>query len=1183
MAKKIFSKRTLALLMTLVMCFSMLQVTAYAAPNRYNDNWSYAYYLGQEYLGNAAGAPVKPDPVGYGFQGVITSLTFQDDAGKTWTFNWSAVDNGEWRITGSGVSKEQASAFPKITQNKLYIGYCGSAAYAFTLSDDSKAAGWTYVNDSSRHANWFYYIRFIREYTVNVFYQNETGATVYKGVRYDAQAPLVRSFHFLYPNGDIIDDSEHEDGEYTDPVTLLPEEYLSAEMQAQGYEIKYATDAKGRDVLSTGVTISLLGDNVLNVYCTLIPPKTETYTVVHQYYADGTLEGTHNGGSLEVPADSDFGKLVAGIQKRTTNDGKTYAYTNYSVDPAAKVITLRYDRSKPVYSYSLTYNANFGKNETKLDSESVSGTYEAAVNMTVDANSFTREHYTFLGWNTASDGSGKAYAAGQPLALTKENNTEVLYAQWAEHPKYDYSLTYNANFGKNETKADAENVSGTYETAVSMGVDANGFVRANHTFAGWNTASDGSGKAYAAGETLGLTKDHNTEVLYAQWIEHPKYAYSLTYNANFGENETKLDSENVSDTYKTALNIQVDANSFTREHYTFLGWNTASDGSGKAYTPGQAVKLTAQDNTEILYAQWAEHPKYDYSLTYNANFGANETKADAENVSGTYETAVNMGVDANGFVRANYTFLGWNTASDGSGKAYAPGQPLKLTAQDNTEILYAQWAEYPKYDYSLTYNANFGENETKADAENVSGTYATSLNMVVDANGFVREHYDFVGWNTASDGSGIDYEAGQLLALTKDSNTEVLYAQWAEHPKYDYTVIYNANYTVVPMTLADSENVTGTYAEDLTIGVDACTFQRRHHTFIGWAADPHGEVVYQPGDEIVFHKGGSQELFARWIEHNKYSYSVIYNGNGGALEGGQLAYGDAENVAETYETSHAVLVDANSFLREHYTFTGWNTESDGSGISYNSENEIHLDTRNSMVTLYAQWTINRYAYTVEYEVRVDDGEYVPFQGELPENAPTGGEAEYGTEPQLENIPETLTDEERTYAFTLIENVVVDEDENVITVYYTHITPPAPPVEPPVDPVEPPVDPVNPPVDPVNPPVDPVNPPVDPVNPPVDPVEPPVDPVNPPVDPVNPPVNPETPEVPETPVVEIPDEDVPLAPTGGDGLVEIPDEDVPLADVPQTSDPMLFYIGMAAASGLGLLALNRKKEENEEQA
>ena len=1089
MAKKIFSKRTLALLMTLVMCFSMLQVTAYAAPNRYNDNWSYAYYLGQEYLGNAAGAPVKPDPVGYGFQGVITSLTFQDDAGKTWTFNWSAVDNGEWRITGSGVSKEQASAFPKITQNKLYIGYCGSAAYAFTLTDDSKAAGWTYVNDSSRHANWFYYIRFIREYTVNVFYQNETGATVYKGVRYDAQAPLVRSFHFLYPNGDIIDDSEHEDGEYTDPVTLLPEEYLSAEMQAQGYEIKYATDARGRDVLSTGVTISLLGDNVLNVYCTLIPPKTETYTVVHQYYADGTLEGTHNGGSLEVPADSDFGKLVAGIQKRTTNDGKTYAYTNYSVDPAAKVITLRYDRSKPVYSYSLTYNANFGANETKLDSESVSGTYEAAVNMTVDANSFTREHYSFLGWNTASDGSGKAYAAGQPLGLTKDNNTEILYAQWAEHPKYDYSLTYNANFGKNETKADAENVSGTYETAVSMGVDANGFVRANHTFAGWNTASDGSGKAYAAGETLKLTKENNTEVLYAQWIEHPKYAYSLTYNANFGANETKLDSENVSDTYKTALNIQVDANGFTREHYTFLGWNTASDGSGKAY---------------------------------------------------------------------------------------APGQPLKLTAQDNTEILYAQWAEYPKYDYSLTYNANFGENETKADAENVSGTYATSLNMVVDANGFVREHFDFVGWNTAADGSGIAYEAGQLLALTKDSSTEILYAQWAEHPKYDYTVIYNANYTVVPMTLADSENVTGTYAEDLTIGVDACTFQRRHHTFIGWAADPHGEVVYQPGDEIVFHKGGSQELFARWIEHNKYSYSVIYNGNGGALEGGQLAYGDAENVAETYETSHAVLVDANSFLREHYTFTGWNTESDGSGISYNSENEIHLNTRNNMVTLYAQWTINRYAYTVEYEVRVDDGEYVPFQGELPENAPTGGEAEYGTEPQLENIPETLTDEERTYAFTLIENVVVDEDENVITVYYTHITPPAPPVEPPVDPVEPPVDPVEPPVDPVNPPVDPVNPPVDPVNPPVDPVEPPVDPVNPPV-------NPEAPEVPETPVVEIPDEDVPLAPTGGDGLVEIPDEEVPLADVPQTSDPMLFYIGMAAASGLGLLALNRKKEENEEQA
>ena len=215
MAKKIFSKRILAILLALVMCFSSLQTVASAAgANGVSDirgDWSYAYYLGQEYLGNASGAAVKPDPVGYGFQGVITSITFTDDAGTSWTFNWSSEANGEWRITGRNVSKGSASAWPKITDGKVYVGYCGTKAYTFTLGNEGSSESWTYADTQRRHANWFRYIRFIREYTVNVFYQNETGSIVYNGETFAAADPVIGSFHFLYPNGNIIDDSEFED------------------------------------------------------------------------------------------------------------------------------------------------------------------------------------------------------------------------------------------------------------------------------------------------------------------------------------------------------------------------------------------------------------------------------------------------------------------------------------------------------------------------------------------------------------------------------------------------------------------------------------------------------------------------------------------------------------------------------------------------------------------------------------------------------------------------------------------------------------------------------------------------------------------------------------------------------------------------------------------------------------
>ncbi len=60
-------------------------------------------------------------------------------------------------------------------------------------------------------------------------------------------------------------------------------------------------------------------------------------------------------------------------------------------------------------------------------------------------------------------------------------------------------------------------------------------------------------------------------------------------------------------------------------------------------------------------------------------------------------------VQANGFVREGYRFTGWNTAADGTGKAYAPGDVL--TAEDldfakrmNTVTLYACWEKIPATD-----------------------------------------------------------------------------------------------------------------------------------------------------------------------------------------------------------------------------------------------------------------------------------------------------------------------------------------------------------------------------------------------------------------------------------------------------------------------------------------------------
>jgi uncharacterized repeat protein (TIGR02543 family) len=56
---------------------------------------------------------------------------------------------------------------------------------------------------------------------------------------------------------------------------------------------------------------------------------------------------------------------------------------------------------------------------------------EAESDVTVSANEFTREGYSFTGWNTEADGSGVAYEAGSSYTLITDHD-DILYAQWEE-------------------------------------------------------------------------------------------------------------------------------------------------------------------------------------------------------------------------------------------------------------------------------------------------------------------------------------------------------------------------------------------------------------------------------------------------------------------------------------------------------------------------------------------------------------------------------------------------------------------------------------------------------------------------------------------------------------------------------------------------------------------------------
>ena len=93
------------------------------------------------------------------------------------------------------------------------------------------------------------------------------------------------------------------------------------------------------------------------------------------------------------------------------------------------------------------------------------------------------------------------------------------------------------------------------------------------------------------------------------------------------------------------------------------------------------------------YDEVYEETENKFVLNYNANDGTGSMTPDSRFGEGT------VTVRANGFTRDGYDFTGWNTAADGKGTAYNPGDELELT---ESLTLYAQWNKIVTYTVTYT-------------------------------------------------------------------------------------------------------------------------------------------------------------------------------------------------------------------------------------------------------------------------------------------------------------------------------------------------------------------------------------------------------------------------------------------------------------------------------------------------
>lgn len=272
--------------------------------------------------------------------------------------------------------------------------------------------------------------------------------------------------------------------------------------------------------------------------------------------------------------------------------------------------------------------------------------------------------HDFKFWNTEADGNGVTYAPGAKYIT---NSDVTLYAQWRV---CEYTVSFSPNGGINSLESQKKSY------GINLELTSEEPIRTGYLFIGWNVEQDGSGASYNAGS---FYLEDSDLTLFAQW------AFSdfstVSYDAN-GGSEAPLPQTKIHDVVLT-LASEIPS----RTGYAFTGWNTAKNGTGEIYSLG--AEYSANEDI-TLYAQWIVN--IFFTITYDGK-GGNGAPSSQEK---PFDEAISLSSDQPS--REKYSFSAWNTAYDGSGESYSPGD----TYSENFNVtLFAQWVKIPEPVYHI--------------------------------------------------------------------------------------------------------------------------------------------------------------------------------------------------------------------------------------------------------------------------------------------------------------------------------------------------------------------------------------------------------------------------------------------------------------------------------------------------
>lgn len=478
--------------------------------------------------------------------------------------------------------------------------------------------------------------------------------------------------------------------------------------------------------------------------------------------------------------------------------------------------------------YTVKYNANGGAGSMANST----ATYDA--DFITRKNSFTKEGYTFNGWNEKADGSGTAwnltsagvYESGKSWKWTyKEDKT--LYAQWIPNTvNIDYRASGGTVSGKGYT-VNAEGVilkngvacfdKATYgHDYTTKTADELGLKKTGYTLTGWKIHSTGT--VLGVGKPYGSTKyvcwnDRNkttknatgfNSVLFAQWTPNQ---YRLTFNANGGTLKnpgTNLYNGKNTD-YVPVTYSYTNFNTMTgdipvREGYSFRGWFTSKEGGEKVYEAnGQAVKNSIcwgeksewiYTNNLTVYAHWEDDSAPDIVTNYKEGICNTEQTFDVtilDKGTGLKEYSISGAEVVSKKNSLNYTYVNGIPLKEITVTITVKNEgTLKITATDIVGNKAAKNITFVKTYLNNNQDTITGRNTVTDNFTSIAGNVChpytiNTLNETVIPKSVSRKGCSFSGFNSnkeAATGSiGIKTNGKTYYAIWKDSEKPIVEAE----------------------------------------------------------------------------------------------------------------------------------------------------------------------------------------------------------------------------------------------------------------------------------------------------------------------------------------------------------------------------------------------------------------------